>query len=147
MVIFGSLCAIGHGVLQPLFSILFGQLINSFSGTNSSLQSDVNDLCLKLTYLGIAAFGTSFAQVTCFVLAGQRQAGRIRERYFRSLMSQEVGWYDTNNTGALSARIAGDIPKIQEAMSDKAGSLLQFLSMFVSGFIVGFIKSWKLTLV
>jgi hypothetical protein len=62
--------------------------------------------------------------VTFFVISGHRQAQRIRAAYFRSLLCQEIGWYDQNLAGALSTRIAGDIPKIQEAIGDKVSKWL-----------------------
>lgn len=40
-----------------------------------------------------------------------------------------------------------DITKIQTGIGDKIGSLVQAVSMLLGGFIIGFIYSWKLTLV
>lgn len=40
-----------------------------------------------------------------------------------------------------------DVYKIQEGIGDKAGKLIQALSTFISAFIIGFSKGWKLTLV
>ena len=52
-------------------------------------------------------------------MAGQRQALRIRMRFFTALVRQDMTWYDRQSTGALAVRISQDIPKIQDAMSDK----------------------------
>ncbi|EDQ92058.1 uncharacterized protein MONBRDRAFT_19578 [Monosiga brevicollis MX1] len=56
-------------------------------------------------------------------------------------------WFDQQNSGSLAVIISQDVPKIQEAMGDKFGSFIQFEGMFLGGFIVGFIYSWKLALV
>ena len=36
---------------------------------------------------------------------------------------------------------------IQNGISEKVSSALQYFSMFLSGFVIGFVKSWRLTLV
>ena len=97
------------------------------------------------------------------MMSGQRQAHQLRLAYFRSVISQDMTWFDAQGSGALSARLADDINKarsqsarqchlshaaqVQEAISDKLGSLLQFSGMFFAGFIIGFLYGWKLTLV
>ena len=40
-----------------------------------------------------------------------------------------------------------DVYKIQEGIGDKVGMIIQSVTTFVSSFIIGFIKGWKLTLV
>jgi ABC-type bacteriocin/lantibiotic exporter with double-glycine peptidase domain len=81
------------------------------------------------------------------MIAGQRQARRLRLAYFQSVLSQEIGWFDSQASGALATHLAEDTFKIQDALSDKLGAAIQFFSMFVAGFVIGFIYEWKLTLV
>ena len=113
----------------------------------SELVDTVEETSFYILYLAAGAAVTSYVQVACFTLAAQRQSLRIRKLYFQALVRQEMAWYDTHKTGALSSRISSDIPQIQEALGDKVGSFLQFLGMFLAGFIVGFVYGWKLTLV
>lgn len=40
-----------------------------------------------------------------------------------------------------------DISKISEGIGDKVGMFFQAVATFFAGFIVGFIRGWKLTLV
>lgn len=40
-----------------------------------------------------------------------------------------------------------DVSKINEGIGDKIGLLVQSLTTFVTGFIVGLVRGWKLTLV
>jgi len=138
----GVLCAMGHGVLMPLFAVFFGDVIDSFQVTVTNpdpeafaeiLTDTINDIALKFVILAAVAAVTSFLQVSCLMFSGQRQATRLRNRYFqffsflfpfssflplsllyfiitclsRALLAQEVGWYDVNESGELTARIAG----------------------------------------
>ena len=40
-----------------------------------------------------------------------------------------------------------DLEKVREGIGDKLSLLLQFVAQFVSGFAIGFWKSWRMTLV
>jgi ABC-type multidrug transport system fused ATPase/permease subunit len=77
----------------------------------------------------------------------QRAGTRIRKLYFQSLMRQDFAWYDSENSGELTSRVASDVNLIQAGIGDKVGSAIQFLSSAVVGFIFAFVHSWKLTLV
>lgn len=40
-----------------------------------------------------------------------------------------------------------DLERVREGIGDKLSICLQFISTFIAGFAIGFIKSWRLTLV
>ncbi|CAA2997269.1 ABC transporter B family member 9-like [Olea europaea subsp. europaea] len=44
-------------------------------------------------------------------------------------------------------RMFGDTILIQEAIGEKAGKFIQFMSTFIGGFIIAFCKGWHLSLV
>lgn len=124
---------------RPTFStlslpvpLLTQQVIDSFGPTTTpdELVDEVAGTSLYIVYLACGAAVTSYFQVACFTLSAQRQSLRIRQMYFKSLVRQEMSWYDQHKTGALSSRISSDVPQIQEALGDKVGSFLQFLGMF-----------------
>lgn len=46
-------------------------------------------------------------QLACFNLAASRQAARIRKLYFKVVMGQDMAWYDSNDSGELTSRVAG----------------------------------------
>lgn len=43
--------------------------------------------------------------------------------------------------------LCSDVYKINEGIGDKLGMLIQSMTTFFTGIIIGFIKGWKLTLV
>lgn len=47
----------------------------------------------------------------------------------------------------LHSSICSDVYKIQEGIGDKVGMLIQSVSSFITAFVIGFTKGWKLTLV
>ena len=76
-------------------------------------------------YAEIARFGTgaaiiglvnlisSYLFVTCLNYAAESQVFRIRTMFLRSVLRQDIGWYDTTPTGSFASRMADDLTKLQ----------------------------------
>ena len=58
--------------------------------------------------LGIAAAVMILAglQISSFQVAAERQVYKIRVRYFRAIMRQDIAWFDSNPTGELVNRLS-----------------------------------------
>lgn len=52
---------------------------------------------------------------------GERQAGRIRAKYVRALLRQDVGYFDTHssNMAVIVDSVSNDTLLIQDAISEK----------------------------
>ncbi|KAL2475095.1 ABC transporter B family member 9 [Abeliophyllum distichum] len=149
LIIVGTISAIGNGLTQPIMTLIFGQIINSFGGTDSShVVHEVSKVSLKYVYLAIGAGIASFLQMACWMVSGERRAARIRGLYLRTLLRQDIEFFDTQTTtGEVIGRMSGDTILIQEAMGEKVGKFIQFTSTFIGGFIIAFCKGWLLALV
>ncbi|XP_006303137.2 ABC transporter B family member 11 [Capsella rubella] len=150
LMICGSIGAIGNGVCLPLMTLLFGDLIDSFGKNQNSedIVDVVSKVCLKFVYLGLGTLGAAFLQVACWMITGERQAARIRSTYLKTILRQDIGFFDVEtNTGEVVGRMSGDTVLIQDAMGEKVGKFIQLISTFVGGFVLAFIKGWLLTLV
>ena len=75
------------------------------------------------------------------------QVHLLRQLFFKSIMGQEIGWFDVNAAGTLNAMLADDVTKISDGMGDKFAILLQKVSCFVLGIIFSLIQGWQLALV
>uniref|UniRef100_A0A8C1LND2 ATP-binding cassette, sub-family B (MDR/TAP), member 11b n=1 Tax=Cyprinus carpio TaxID=7962 RepID=A0A8C1LND2_CYPCA len=167
MMIFGSLCAIVHGSAQPLMLLVFGMLTDTFIEYDIELNelSDPEKVCVNNTiqlldieyemtnfayyYVGIGAgvFILGYLQISLWITAAARQIQIIRKMYFRKVMRMEIGWFDCTSVGELNTRMSDDINKINDAIADQVGIFIQRFTTFVCGFLMGFAKGWKLTLV
>jgi len=67
--------------------------------------------------------------------------------FLKSLLKQEVGYFDQNDTGKLTARLSSDIAIIQSGTSEKLGLTLQFTAQFFAAVGVALYYGWQLTLV
>ncbi|KAL7124849.1 hypothetical protein ABFS83_14G076500 [Erythranthe nasuta] len=153
LMIIGSIGALGNGLCMPLMAILFGELINSFGQNQDASQikqivSVVSKVALKFVYLALGCGVAAFLQVSCWMITGERQASRIRSLYLKTILRQDVAFFDKEtNTGEVVGRMSGDTVLIQDAMGEKVGKCLQLVSTFVGGFVIAFTKGWLLTLV
>ncbi|KAG8389626.1 hypothetical protein BUALT_Bualt02G0248600 [Buddleja alternifolia] len=149
LMIVGSIGAIGNGMCMPLMTILFGELIDSFGqNQREGVVSVVSRVSLKFVYLALGCGAAAFLQVACWMITGERQAARIRSLYLKTILRQDVAFFDKEtNTGEVVGRMSGDTVLIQEAMGEKVGKFMQLIATFLGGFVIAFIKGWLLTLV
>ncbi|KAI3759990.1 hypothetical protein L1987_50378 [Smallanthus sonchifolius] len=150
LMIAGTIGAIGNGVCMPLMTILFGDLLNSFgeNQNNDDVVRVVSKVSLKFVYLAIGCGVASFLQVALWMITGERQAARIRNLYLKTILRQDVSFFDKEtNTGEVVGRMSGDTVLIQDAMGEKVGKFTQLMATFVGGFVIAFVKGWLLTLV
>ncbi|XP_042002674.1 ABC transporter B family member 4-like isoform X2 [Salvia splendens] len=149
LMIVGSIGAIGNGVSMPLMTVLFGELVDSFGqNQTNNVVSVVSKVALKFVYLALGCGVAAFLQVGSWMITGERQAARIRSLYLKTILRQDVAFFDKEtNTGEVVGRMSGDTVLIQDAMGEKVGKFIQLVATFVGGFVIAFIKGWLLTLV
>ncbi|XP_010271028.1 PREDICTED: ABC transporter B family member 21-like [Nelumbo nucifera] len=146
----GTIGALGNGVSMPLMTVLFGKLIDSFgeNANTSHVVHAVSQVSLRFVYLAVYTGVASFLQVACWMVTGERQAARIRNLYLKTILGQDISFYDKEtNTGEVVGRMSGDTILIQDAMGEKVAKFIQLTSAFIGGILVAFIKGWLLTLI
>lgn len=78
---------------------------------------------------------------------GERQVGALRRRYLEAVLKQDVGFFDTDaRTGDIVFSVSTDTLLVQDAISEKVGNFIHYLSTFLAGLVVGFISAWRLAL-
>lgn len=57
------------------------------------------------------------------MVTGERQAARIRNLYLRTILRQDITFFDTEtSTGEVVGRMSGDTILIQDAMGEKVST-------------------------
>jgi ATP-binding cassette subfamily B (MDR/TAP) protein 1 len=64
-----------------------------------------------------------------------------------AILRQNIGFFDKLGAGEITTRITSDTSQVQDGMSEKVALTMTAVSTFLVAFIIGFIKSWKLTLI
>ncbi|OEH75723.1 ATP-binding cassette protein subfamily b member [Cyclospora cayetanensis] len=127
---------------QPVFFLVFGDLIEQM---NTTLDTDY--YVRFMAWLGLAAFVSGSVSTACFEVAADRQVKAFKEQYFQSVVRQDMAWYDQSNVGSLASRLLSNIASIRSGIGLKLCMLIQLFVVIIGALVVGFIKSWKLTLV
>jgi len=146
--IFGTIAAIADGTSMPLFALFFGSIPNTFiTGTGNEIVHSAGQIALKFIYLGIASFICAYFGFVCWMIVGEVQSIEIRKRYFKSLLQQDIGFYDSINPNEISAKISEECFNIQSGIGEKVPDFFYAIALFVSGLIIGYAKGWQLALV
>ena len=69
----------------------------------------IKDTCTVVfvfSVLGAAIMVVGYAQVACLQTAAYNQSQRIRLKLFQSILKQEIGWFDTHESGELNTRLS-----------------------------------------
>lgn len=153
LLVIGTIASIAAGIPFPLLGILFGQLLDDLNSATCAgeqatspedYQSDVNQKVLLVMACAFAQLALVYIFSVCWNLFGDRLAHRLRERYFRSLLRQEVSFFDKLPAGEVSSRLSADINVIKSGTSEKVGVYMGSLAMFITSYVVAFIKNAKL---
>jgi ATP-binding cassette subfamily B (MDR/TAP) protein 1 len=149
-----AVAAIIAGAVLPLMTVVFGQLtgsIGNFSSGNSAdlsgFSNTVNRLTIYYIYLAIGEFVTVYIATVGFIYAGEHMSAKIREEYLGGILRQNIAYFDARGAGEITTRITADTNLVQDGISEKVGLTLTALATFVTAYIIGFVKYWKLTLI
>ena len=97
--------------------------------------------------LGFVMWIFSWLNVTLWAIFAQRIAYKTRMVYFAKTLEMDAAFYDENNPGEMSAKIAKEISAIQRGLGEKVGNTIMSVFMFFVGFILAFRWGWKLSLI
>ena len=131
--IIGSIGAAGNGVAQPVSFIIFGKLIEKFidfvivdqlkedlkSGkinesfynmsmaniTDVDLEEEMKGFALWYVIIAAVMFVCAFVQAGFWSMTALRQTHKIRKKFFHSILKQDIGWFDCNESGGLLSRL------------------------------------------
>jgi ATP-binding cassette subfamily B (MDR/TAP) protein 1 len=87
------------------------------------------------------AFVSGYIGMACFFTVCENQVNRMRKEFLKSILSQEMCFFDTNEVGKLTQKISAGIDRIRDGTSDKLAVILQCSTTMVAGLTVAFIIS------
>ncbi|KAM9346838.1 bile salt export pump [Symphorus nematophorus] len=146
----GSLGAAVNGSVNPIYAVLFSQILGTFAIRDLNEQREqIDGICVLFCIVAVTSFFSQFLQGYAFAKSGELLTRRLRKVGFQAMLRQEVGWFDDrrNSPGALTTRLATDASKVQGATGSQIGMIVNSLTSIGASFIIAFYFSWKLTLV
>lgn len=88
----------------------------------------------------------TFIYMYTWVYTAEINAKRIRERYLQAILRQDIAFFDNVGAGEVATRIQTDTHLVQRSISEKVALVVSFLGAFFCGFILAYIRSWRLAL-
>ncbi|TKY50321.1 ABC transporter B family member 15 [Spatholobus suberectus] len=153
LMILGLFGAVGDGIGTPLVLFVTSKIMNNigdFSGNiGSTFVHSINKNAVVLLYLAGGSFVACFLEGYCWTRTGERQAARMRVKYLKAVLRQEVAYFDLHvtSTSEVITSVSNDSLVIQDVLSEKVPNFLMNASMFVGSYIVAFALLWRLALV
>ena len=161
LMILGAIFTIGAGCSGALISLLLGDTINDFTSTSEiedlpddeykaimdKVEPSINDMAKKFLIIGAIMFVCNFFMMFSWAYSSLRQMHWMKINYFSLILKQEQGWFDENNAFEFATKVQAQLEQIEMGVGDRFGQIILMSAELISGFIVGFIASWKLTLV
>lgn len=134
---------------KVIFGSLGGTFQGSFQGaiTGHAYENRVAHLTVYFVYLAVAEFVTIYIATVGFIYVGEHVSQKIREQYLKAILRQNIGFFDKLGAGEITTRITADTNLVQDGISEKVGLTLTAVATFVTAFVIGFVKFWKLTLI
>lgn len=150
MLLFGTIGAIVSGVVWPIASIALTNMIELLAVESENREtSDVVKWSLAFVALGGAAFVGNALQHGLLGISGELLTMRVRSMMFKTLLRQEMGFFDmeNNSLGSLTTLLSSESGLMKGLTGDLLGVGINVLSAVVCSLIIAFIASWRLTLV
>lgn len=105
----GTIAALIHGVIFPVFGLLLSKAINMFYEPPKEIRKDSKFWAVLYLGLGFVTFVALPLQYYLFGIAGGKLIERIRSKTFEKVVHQEISWFDD----PTNSRCVKDIHTLQ----------------------------------
>ncbi|KAJ4837376.1 ABC transporter B member 15 [Turnera subulata] len=125
LMVLGFIGSVGDGFSTPLVLFVTSRLMNNIGGSSSSAGStfshNIRLNALALCYLACGQWVVCFLEGFCWTRTGERQATRMRARYLKAVLRQDVGYFDLHvtSTAEVITSVSNDSLVIQDCLSEK----------------------------
>ena len=146
----GILFAIANGCVMPSVAFVFAELLTVFYMDDVGYMRDRSSLLSGVMgAVSVGAFIVMGIQGGIFGNIGERLTTRLRVHLFRSIMRQDVAFFDEkeNTVGALTTLLQADTTKVRTMTGQSFGSMIQAAAALTFGLTVSLTASWKYGLV
>ncbi|XVF14182.1 hypothetical protein REPUB_Repub09cG0035100 [Reevesia pubescens] len=149
----GFIGAVGDGFSTPLVLLVTSKIMNNLGGASAFTADmfihNINEKSVALLYLACGSWLACFLEGFCWSRTGERQATRMRARYLKAVLRQDVGYFDLHVTSTAEAitSVSNDSLVIQDVLSEKVPNFLMNVAIFVGCYMVAFIMLWRLAIV
>ncbi|CAK4987596.1 unnamed protein product [Aphanomyces euteiches] len=147
----GSISALFHGGQYPIWGVLLTKCLVVFYRLDlgsHGMRVEAFQWSMGFIGLGAVLWIATAVQHHQFAIVCERLTMRIRGMRFRSMLRQDIGWFDDpkNSSGALTTRLATDSAAIRSMTAVTLNSILMTIATVAVAVGIGFYFSWRMTL-
>ena len=100
-------CDLNKSSLATIIAQNFSTTENALSCVDEErLVFVVNQSVYSFVGLSLGTFLVSLVQIFFYQTACERQLYKIRIYYYRAILRQDIGWFDSNPSGELASRLS-----------------------------------------
>ncbi|KAI9119183.1 hypothetical protein K1719_009858 [Acacia pycnantha] len=153
LMVLGVIGSLGDGFTTPLVLFISSRLMNSVGSSSTvgptSFTHNINKNAVNMLYLAAGSFFACFLEGYCWTRTGERQAARMRARYLKAVLRQDVAYFDLHvtSTSEVITSVSNDSLVIQDAISEKVPNFLMNVFMFIGSYTAAFAMLWRLAIV
>ncbi|KAH7851379.1 hypothetical protein Vadar_010696 [Vaccinium darrowii] len=147
----GFIGCLGDGLSLPVMLLFSSKIMNNIGGafTIDNFSRSINKNAEVLCFLAIMQGVACFLEGYCWTRTGARQASRMRSRYLKAVLRQDVGYFDLHvtSTAEVITSVSSDTLVIQDVISEKLPMFLMNLFTFIGAYVLAFAILWRLAVV
>ncbi|CAN6243370.1 unnamed protein product [Urochloa humidicola] len=152
LMLLGMVGAVGDGMSTPLMLAITSHIYDEAGSGPDHLQrfrSKITENVRNTLFLAAALWITAFLEGYCWTRTAERQASRMRLRYLRAVLRQDVEYFDltAGMTSDVITGVSSDSLAVQDVLSEKLPNFVMNATAFVASYAVGFALLPRLTLV
>ncbi|MBA0569631.1 hypothetical protein Golob_003350, partial [Gossypium lobatum] len=148
VLLIGSIAAAVHGLVFPIFGLLFSSAIKTFYEPPSKLLKDSKVWAVSYVGMGVIILLVGPMQNFFYGVAGGKLIQRIRSLTFEKVVHQNISWFDDpeNSSGAIGARLSTDASTVRNLVGDSLALIVQNIATIIAGLVIAFTANWILAI-
>ncbi|KAI3785821.1 hypothetical protein L1987_44947 [Smallanthus sonchifolius] len=145
----GTAGCIVNGLSMSLIMLVLSRMYNDYASLASITSADINRYALIYIYVAIVVASGAFIEGLCWGHTAERQSSRIRFKYLKAVLRQEIGYFDKSlEASRVVTNISIDISiNIQGVLSEKIPDFIANLCMFLTAELTAVYLCWRLAIV
>ncbi|KAI3765918.1 hypothetical protein L2E82_15964 [Cichorium intybus] len=145
----GTAGCIANGSSMAWIMLALSRIMNGYASTASMTLADVNQYAITYIYIAIVVSLGAFIEGFCWGHTAERQSSRIRTKYLKAILRQEIGYFDkTLEASRVITNISTDISiNIQGVISEKIPNFITNQWMFMTTELTAMYLCWRLAIV
>lgn len=139
LIVVGLFLSFAHGFLMPAKPIIFGEITEDFTPDKSKqeIRDKAAESSIKMIIFGIIIYAISLSGMAIWNYVGISLTSEVKRRYFKKILTREIGWFDIHNPEQLTSNFDTQIAAYKRGIGQSIHIFFYANSMVVSGVTVG----------